>query len=113
MTLTAPPHLRGRMSRWTPQALRDERLAWMLARGREGHSSAAVADALGIGQKAAHHAMHKAGWRWHEQPRRIRRHRNAPQSHGAGAGVAKSDFQVSRIGNDEDGRPAAKNEGWT
>ncbi|SEU02859.1 hypothetical protein SAMN04489858_12040 [Paracoccus homiensis] len=72
MTLTAPKHLRGRMNRWTPQALRDERREWALARGKEGHTVPAIAEALGIARQNARTMLTEAGYSWHAQPRMIR-----------------------------------------
>ena len=60
--LAAPAHLTGRMSKWTPQALRDERAAWSADQGRMGYSSGDVAVALGIGQANAYQAMVQGGW---------------------------------------------------
>jgi len=59
--LIAPAHLRGRMTRHTPQQLRDERIAWITASYAAGHSQGDIADALGIGQSALSTAMLKAG----------------------------------------------------
>lgn len=50
MTLTAPSHLRGRMTRHTPKALRDERISWMADRIAEGYTQAEMAAALGVTQ---------------------------------------------------------------
>ena len=50
MTLTAPSHLRGRMTRHTPKDLRDERIARMAARIAEGCTQAEMAAALGVTQ---------------------------------------------------------------
>lgn len=60
--LVAPPHLRGRMTRWTPQAIRDERIAWAAEAGRNGASSVKVGKALGIAQRNAHVIMVAGGW---------------------------------------------------
>lgn len=73
MTLTAPPHLTGRMTKWTPQHIRDERAQWALEAGRAGHSAKAVGDALGITDVNARVIMVNAGWKWWEQPRISRR----------------------------------------
>lgn len=61
MTLIAPDHLRGRMTRHTPQQLRAERISWITASYAAGHSQGDIADALGIGQSALSTAMLKAG----------------------------------------------------
>ena len=61
MTLTAPAHLRGRMTRYTPQEIRDERMAWVAASYAAGHSQGEIADALGICRSALSTAMLKAG----------------------------------------------------
>ncbi len=71
--LTAPDHLHGRMHKHTPQEIRDERSQWALDAGRAGASAAEVGEALGISQHSAWRLMHDAGWRWHDQARRIRR----------------------------------------
>lgn len=73
MTLTAPDHLTGRMTKWTPQHIRDERAQWALEAGQAGHSTYAVAEALGVNQITAHNIMVKAGWQWWAQPRISRR----------------------------------------
>ena len=73
MTLTAPDHITGRMTKWTPQELRDERAEWALAAGQAGHSAFAVAEALGIADHTARTIMTKAGWQWWAQPRISRR----------------------------------------
>ena len=71
--LTAPDHICGRMTKWTPQETRDERAAWALEAGQAGHSSEAVAEALGISSFSARKIMTNAGWQWWAQPRRLRR----------------------------------------
>lgn len=71
--LTAPDHLKGRMSRWTPQSLRDERMAWMLDRAREGYPGAQIARALGVAQANVAAYLRAAGYQWWDQPRDIRR----------------------------------------
>ena len=73
MTLTAPDHLTGRMTKWTPQHIRDERAQWALKAGLAGHSAEAVGEALGIAPRNAHTIMVNAGWRWWQQPRINRR----------------------------------------
>ena len=79
--LTAPAHLRGRMSKHTDPAIIAERSAWALQAGRDGWSSYAVADALGISQFAAYTIMAKAGWQWWKQDGdRIIRHPNSPSN---------------------------------
>lgn len=47
MTLTAPEHLRGPMSRLTSHSLRMERLDWIASAYRD-HSAEEIAEALGI-----------------------------------------------------------------
>ena len=59
--LTAPPHLRGRMSRATPQALLDERATWMIERYTDGASQRAIARALGLSAPAVQNCLHKRG----------------------------------------------------
>lgn len=79
MTLTAPDHLRGRMTRYTPQEIRDERIAWVLARAAEGWTSPRIAAALGVDDSGLHSQMLAHGWRWWDHPRRItRRYRRRP-----------------------------------
>ena len=73
MTLTAPDHLTGRMTKHTPQELRDERAQWALEAGQAGHSAEAVGEALGISGVNARKIMINAGWRWWAQPRISRR----------------------------------------
>ena len=81
MTLTAPPHLRGRMTRYTPQEIRDERIAWALARAAEGWTTPKIAAALGIRSEVIRKKMRAHGWRWWDQPRRIeRRYRKRPEA---------------------------------
>lgn len=48
--LTAPAHLRGRMTRHSPASLRAERLGWIAARYNEGCRQTDIAAALGITQ---------------------------------------------------------------
>lgn len=80
MTLTAPDHLRGRMTRWTPQEIRDERIAWVLARAAEGWTSPRIAAALGVDDSGLRSQMLAHGWRWWDHPRRIeRRYRKRPE----------------------------------
>ena len=75
--LVAPAHLAGRMSKWTPEALRQERTVWAAEQGRKGYSSYEVAAALGIAQTNAHAAMTAGGWdAWADK---------RAQHHGAGA----------------------------
>lgn len=69
MALIAPDHLRGNFSRWTPQALRDERMAWALARAAEGWTC--PVGALGIAYQQFRQQMYDAGWRWWHSERRI------------------------------------------
>ncbi|WP_285050590.1 hypothetical protein [Paracoccus sp. SSJ] len=77
--LTAPSHLRGRMTRYTPQEIRDERIAWALARSAEGWTTPKIAAALGINSEVIREKMRAHGWRWWDQPRRIeRRYRKRP-----------------------------------
>ncbi|AZV00259.1 hypothetical protein [Paracoccus kondratievae] len=59
--LTAPDHLRGRMSRWTPQELRDERAAWIMARAAEGRQQNDIAAALGIDPSTVSTTLHNRG----------------------------------------------------
>lgn len=76
--LVAPAHLAGRMSKWTPQALRDERSQWAADQGRKGYASNDVAVALGIGQQNAYQTMIAGGWdAWADQ--------RAKAKHGAAA----------------------------
>ena len=70
--LIAPISICGKMSKHTDPARKAERLEWMLARGREGHTMTAIGEALGISVDAARNQMIAAGYRWHAQPRRIR-----------------------------------------
>ena len=60
--LTAPKRLTGRMSKHTPQDLRDDRAAWAANAGRAGYSSVAVGKALGIKQRCAYRIMKQGGW---------------------------------------------------
>jgi len=83
-TLTAPAHLRGRMSRYTPQDLRDERIAWALARSAEGWTTPKIAEALGIRSEVIREKMRANGWRWWDQPRRIERQYRKRPAEGAG-----------------------------
>lgn len=69
--LTAPAHLRGKMTKHTDPAIIAERSAWALQAGRDGWSSYAVGEALGISQHSAHSLMAKAGWRWWTQNMRM------------------------------------------
>ncbi|MFT4149216.1 MAG: hypothetical protein QM656_03390 [Paracoccaceae bacterium] len=64
MTLTAPEHLRGRMTKWTPQPLLDERADWAVTAGKQGYSAGCVGEALGISQFAAQRIMRAKGWQW-------------------------------------------------
>lgn len=80
MTLTAPAHLIVRMSRWTPQALRDERDAWMLARAREGYTGTQIAESLRLPQSNVAARLRSLGYRWHDQTRRIRRNQQGGAS---------------------------------
>lgn len=69
--LVAPDHLKGPMSRWTPQALRDERTAWMLARAREGYTGTHIARELGLHQTNVSALLRSQGYQWWDQPRDI------------------------------------------
>lgn len=62
MTLTAPDHLRGRMSKHTPAALKDERNAWAAQAARDGHSMTAISAALGIGDNPTRQAVINGGY---------------------------------------------------
>lgn len=64
-TLSAPLHLRGDM-RKTP-GLTADRAIWIRQALQAGHSTAAIAAALGIGRKAVQAASRKAGVRWTSQ----------------------------------------------
>lgn len=59
--LTAPDHLRGRMSRGTPQELRDERVAWIKARCNEGYKLKNIAAALGLNPSTVSTTLHNRG----------------------------------------------------
>lgn len=88
MKLIAPEHLRGRMTRWSDRETLAERLAWILARGAEGHNGQAISEALGIKPAQTYRLMNAAGYRWWHQKRIIRRckpHQNErrPQKNGA------------------------------
>nr|WP_010400356.1 hypothetical protein [Paracoccus sp. TRP] len=76
--LTAPDHLRGRMSRWTPQELRDERAAWIMARAAEGWTMPPIARALGIRPLAVNKIAYDAGYRWWQHKRHIQHPRCRP-----------------------------------
>ena len=60
--LVAPAHLMGRMTKWTPEAIRDERTQWAVQQGRAGYSSGDVGAALGIAQPNAWNIMILGGW---------------------------------------------------
>lgn len=92
MTLTAPAHLRGRMYRWTPQALRDERIAWMAARIAEGHTQGELAAALGITQSTISTTAQNHGLRRHRAPLRAK-------------GVGSLGIRVGRLVDMFDGLP--------
>lgn len=62
MTLTAPDHLTGRMSKWTPKETRDARTAWAMEAKRTGHSTSIIAAALGIRERNAFAILKAAGW---------------------------------------------------
>ena len=81
--LTAPDHLKGRMSKWTPQALRDERMAWMLARAKEGHTGPQIAASLGIAATNVNTYLRSQGYQWWDQPRDIRRGVRAAEARAA------------------------------
>lgn len=61
MTLTAPEHLRGRMTRHNPPRIRDERAAWIKARCDEGHGQGDIAAALGIHFSTVSSILHNRG----------------------------------------------------
>ncbi|MDQ7262245.1 helix-turn-helix transcriptional regulator [Paracoccus sp. PS-1] len=61
MTLTAPDHLRGRMTRHNPPHIRDERAAWIKARCDEGHRQGDIAAALGIHDSTVSSILHNRG----------------------------------------------------
>ncbi|RQP04121.1 MAG: XRE family transcriptional regulator [Paracoccus sp. BP8] len=61
MTLTAPSHLRGRMTRHNPPHIRDERAAWIKARCDEGHRQGDIAAALGIHDSTVSSILHNRG----------------------------------------------------
>ena len=72
--LTAPAHLAGRMTKWTPEAIRQERTQWAVQQGRRGYSSGDVGSALGIAQRNACRIMILGGWdAWAEQREKARR----------------------------------------
>lgn len=59
--LTAPQHLKGPMAPGTELAA--ERNAWAAEMAKAGHSSPAIAKALGICQENALRAARRGGWR--------------------------------------------------
>lgn len=61
MTLVAPSHLRGRMLRHIPKAIKEERLAWIKARRDEGYTQAPIAAALGIDRSTVSSILHDYG----------------------------------------------------
>ncbi|AKG94560.1 hypothetical protein Shpa_49 [Paracoccus phage Shpa] len=60
--LVAPDHLKGRMTKHTPEAVRAERAAWAAAAGRQGYGSLSVSRALGMTEKNALPIMRRGGW---------------------------------------------------
>lgn len=60
--LVAPDHLKGRMTKHTPEEVRAERAAWAAAAGRQGYGSLSVSRALGIAQNNALTVMRQGGW---------------------------------------------------
>lgn len=73
LPLEAPQHLTGRMSRWTPQATRDERTTWAMDQAAKGYCSTDIAAALGIAQQNAWQILADAGWdAWAEQRAKAR-----------------------------------------
>lgn len=60
MTLVAPKHLRGRMSRYTPEAIRRERLEWA-AEAYKTHKLKDIAEALGVGSATLGTSLNKIG----------------------------------------------------
>lgn len=63
MTLTAPEHLKGKLSKYTPQSLRDERNKWCADMKAAGFNDADVGAALGISVDSAYSASVAGGWR--------------------------------------------------
>lgn len=61
--LTAPAHLRGRLSRHSPEAVKDERLEWIRQRTAEGHLQRDIAAAIGIRTATLSMIMVRAGIR--------------------------------------------------
>lgn len=57
--LTAPEHLRGKIDRWSPQSLKEERLEWI--RANKDAARGDVAKALGVAQPALSRLRRKAG----------------------------------------------------
>lgn len=60
MTLIAPEHLRGKMTR-APAALRQERDEWIREAHRQGHTAVSIADALGLNHVATCRHMRSIG----------------------------------------------------
>ena len=71
--LNPPKDIQGRMTKWTSRELMKKRLDWALARGAEGHTATAIAEALGITVDPIRLPMIEAGYAWYKQPRKIRR----------------------------------------
>ena len=65
--LKAPAHLRGKIGRWSPQALKDERLEWV--RKNTHHHTENIAAALGIGQTRVCRLRAQAGVKRNELSR--------------------------------------------
>lgn len=68
----APQRIRGRLHECAPQALKDERIAWALARARAGYTAREISEALGVSPKTACTLLRGGGNNWFDQPRSIR-----------------------------------------
>lgn len=62
MMLTPHDHIKGRLGKHTPQAIRDERDKWCADMISAGHSCRVIGEALGIGRPEAYKAGRRAGW---------------------------------------------------
>jgi len=68
MTLVAPDHIKGRMTSATDKALKAERLAWVIAQSKAGHTYGTIAAALGISETVTCQMARKAGHRFPKRP---------------------------------------------
>lgn len=72
--LDPPEHIRGKLHRFSPQSLKDERNKWCADMARAGYSSRKIAEPLGVHRHSVIRFAILGGFDWQAQTKRLSRH---------------------------------------